>query len=132
MVFSFRSHILSKPEPKQKHKRVKQKNNQTKPKATTKTNHQKKQPTTTQTKHTQTKQKPQQKKTLTNKKNVYYGAPQPKYVAAVNLITCRPDSLVLIFLCMDSLGADRRGAGHLDGNSGLRPEFPSKSPRSLF
>ena len=91
------------------------------------------------TKNTQTKKKrvdnktkptlppplpPNQKKT--NQQNpVYYGAQQPKYVAAVNQIPWRPESLVLISLCMNSLGADRRGAGNLHGNSGLRPEFPS-------
>ena len=39
--------------------------------------------------------------------------PQPQYVAAINLCMTRPEYLVLISMCIYSLGADRRGAGNL-------------------
>ena len=54
---------------------------------------------------------------------------EPKYVAAINLSMWRPESLVLIFLCMYSLGADRRGAGNVDGNSD--PPVPNFHPNII-
>ena len=41
---------------------------------------------------------------------------QFEYVAAVNVSMWRPESLVSVSLCTYSTGADRRGAGNLNGN----------------
>ena len=66
----------------------------------------------------------------TGKKNVdLWCAREPKYEAHVNLSMWQPESLVLISLCIYSQGADRRGAGNLDGNScppgpNFHPNFP--------
>ena len=51
---------------------------------------------------------------------------QPKYVATVNLSMWQPESVVLISLRMYSTGADRRGAGNLDGSSS--PPGPNFHP----
>ena len=56
-------------------------------------------------------------------------APHPgKYVAYASLSMWRLESLVQISLCMYP-HADRRGDGHLDGNSG--PEDPNFHPNPL-